>query len=110
MLSSSPSSRNARPGAARSLDWVSGRTDLTGAALRRSLDDATVGWLRALWADAARLLPGGRGDDGGPDGILCRDESIRMQDAEIARLRAEVDAILDVELVRFADALERLGR
>ncbi|WP_157789667.1 [protein-PII] uridylyltransferase [Candidatus Microthrix parvicella] len=68
MLSSSPSSRNARPGAARSLDWVSGRTDLTGAALRRSLDDATVGWLRALWADAARLLPGGRGDDGGPDG------------------------------------------
>ena len=32
-------------------------------------------------------------DDGGPDGILCRDESIRMQDAEIARLRAEVDAL-----------------
>ena len=32
-------------------------------------------------------------DDGGPDGILCRDESIRMQDAEIARLRAEVEAL-----------------
>ena len=34
-------------------------------------------------------------DDGGPDGILCRDESIRMQDAEIARLRAEVEALRD---------------
>ena len=32
-------------------------------------------------------------DDGGPDGILCRDESIRMQDAEITRLRAEVEAL-----------------
>jgi hypothetical protein len=31
----------------------------------------------------------GMRDDGGPDGISCRDESIRMQDAEIARLRAE---------------------
>ena len=33
-----------------------------------------------------------------------------LERAERSSLRAEVDAILDVELVRFADALERLGR
>ena len=41
-------------------------------------------------------------DDGGPDGILCRDESIRMQDAEITRLRAEVEALrADAERYRW---------
>jgi uncharacterized small protein (DUF1192 family) len=28
-------------------------------------------------------------DDGGPDGITCRDETIKLQDEVIARLRAE---------------------
>jgi cell division protein FtsB len=46
-------------------------------------------------------------DDGGPDGILCRDESIRMQDAEIARLRAEVEA-LKAENARLHTANERM--
>jgi len=27
-------------------------------------------------------------DDGGPDGITCRDETIRLQDEMIERLRA----------------------
>lgn len=51
---SAPSSRSTQSGA---LDWVVAQSELTGEALRRSLNEATTGWLRALWADAARLLP-----------------------------------------------------
>lgn len=45
--------------------------------------------------------------DGGPDGIECRDETIKMQDDEIARLRAEVEA-LKVTLYRVRRAAEDL--
>ena len=44
---------------------------------------------------------------------ISKQEVVRravLERAERSSLRAEVDAILDVELVRFADALERLGR
>mgnify|MGYP003517323134 CR=1 FL=1 len=40
-------------------------------------------------------------DDGGPDGISCRDESIRLQDTEIARLRAENER-LKADAARYA--------
>ena len=50
-------------------------------------------------------------DDGGPDGILCRDESIRMQDAEIARLRAEVEALrADAERWRYINTRNNVWR
>ena len=44
---------------------------------------------------------------------ISKQEVVRravLERAERSSLRAEVDDILDVELVRFADALERLGR
>lgn len=44
---------------------------------------------------------------------ISKQEVVRraiLERAERKSLRAEVDAILDVELVRFADALERLGQ
>jgi hypothetical protein len=75
-----------------------------GPGVKEWLEGVTPDALLSLIAEVRRLRERLEIDDRhGYDGIYCRDETIRLQDAEIARLKARAELMLDV--VWYADGV-----